>query len=78
MDTNVYGIGLVPMIVGLVEVGKRSGLSKRYAPIAAVVLGLLGGFAIKSDIIEAVFFGVASGLSACGLYDFGDVTVRGK
>ena len=67
--SNYFEVGLlVPIIIGLVEVAKRAGLTDRYAPALAVVLGLAGGFAIKSDPVEAVFFGVATGLSSCGLY----------
>lgn len=77
MNANIYGLGFVSIIIGLVEVAKRAGLSSRYAPVLAIVLGVLGGFAIKSDPVEAVFFGVAAGLSSCGLYSgaratFGD------
>ena len=65
----------VPLIVGLVELAKRLGLSARYAALLALALGLgisagawlttwLGG----RGLFEAALTGLALGLSASGLY----------
>ncbi len=76
MDTEYGGVVIVPIIVGLVEVGKRLGLGSAYAAPLAVGLGLLisvgytaaaslpGG----STLANAILHGLALGLSAAGLY----------
>ena len=41
MDTTLlFGIAVIPAIVGLVQVVKDLGLPSNYAPLAAVVFGL--------------------------------------
>ncbi|MFN8525648.1 MAG: hypothetical protein U0821_21330 [Chloroflexota bacterium] len=75
-DLEIGGIVLVPMIVGLVEVGKQLGLSTVYAAPLAVGLGLLLSVAsaLAGDppngvaLAEAMLRGLALGLSAAGLY----------
>lgn len=66
------GIALVPVIVGLVEVFKRTGLPDQYAPIASLILGLLvaGLVALSAGTFTAatILTGIAYGLSASGLY----------
>ncbi len=77
MDTEYGGVVVVPIIVGLVEVGKRLGLGSAYAAPVAVGLGLLvtpmgRGAAANlpggSALADAVLRGLALGLSAAGLY----------
>ncbi len=59
---------LIPVIVGLVSVVKKAGLSTRYAPLLALVLGAVGGyFYIASDTM-GVLVGVTMGLAASGAY----------
>lgn len=65
MDITLQFASLIPIAVALVEVAKRTGLPTRFAPLLAVVLGLLGTVALGHfDIIN----GVVVGLSAAGLY----------
>jgi hypothetical protein len=68
----LFGIAVVPAIIGLVEVGKDLGLPTRAAPAIAVILGILAGlaqlYATRWAGIEAIVLGIALGLSACGLY----------
>ena len=73
MDTTLlYGIAVIPAIVGLVQVVKDLGAPSNYAPLAAVVFGLLAGFAQfyagQLPWISAAVTGIALGLSAVGLY----------
>jgi hypothetical protein len=76
MDTQYGGVVIVPIIVGLVEVGKRLGLDSTYAAPLAVGLGLvisLGYTAAAnlpggSSLADAALHGLALGLSAAGLY----------
>ena len=73
MDTTLlYGIAVIPAIVGLVQVTKDIGLPANYAPLCAVCFGLLAGFAQfyagQAAWISAAITGIALGLSAVGLY----------
>ena len=73
MDTTLlYGIAVIPAIVGLVQVTKDIGLPANYAPLCAVCFGLLAGFAQfyagRLVWISAAVTGIALGLSAVGLY----------
>lgn len=56
MPTELAGIAIVPLIIGLVEVAKRLGLDARWAPPLAVALGLgisLGAWAAGGCGLEA-------------------------
>src|ERR1700710_2313952 len=73
MDTTLlFGIAVIPAIVGLVQVVKDLGMPSNYAPLAAVVFGLAAGFAQfyagQLPWISAAVTGIALGLSAVGLY----------
>jgi hypothetical protein len=73
---QIAGVLVVPMIIGLVEVAKRSGLDAAWAAPLSIVLGLVAslGFAathgpVAGDMwYQAALWGVAFGLSASGLY----------
>jgi hypothetical protein len=70
-STEFFGVLVVPVIIGLVEVAKGTGLSARWAAPMALALGL-GLSLIAADdgttIASAVMRGLALGLSASGLY----------
>lgn len=70
MDMDIYGVFIVPLIIGLVEIVKRAGLPSKWSPVFAVVLGLLAGMLLlfPEDIRQGVVVGLALGLSATGLY----------
>jgi hypothetical protein len=73
MDTTLlFGIAVIPAIVGLVQVAKDLGAPSNFAPAIAVVFGLLAGFAQfyagQLPWISAAITGIALGLSAVGLY----------
>lgn len=73
MDTTLlYGIAVIPAIVGLVQVTKDLGVPGRFAPALAVLFGLAAGFAqfyaAHLPWIPAAVTGIALGLSAVGLY----------
>lgn len=67
---EVYGVAVIPVLVGLIEVAKIGGLPKRFSPILAIVLGILAGIvylepeSIRGGIIQ----GIAVGLASVGLY----------
>lgn len=68
----VFGIAIVPLIVGVVQVFKQSGLPDQYAPVAALILGLaiaaLIALSAGTFTAATILTGIAYGLSASGLY----------
>ena len=69
--TEFFGVLVVPVIVGLVEVAKGTGLSARWAAPMALGLGLALSLIAADDgmtMAGAVMRGLALGLSASGLY----------
>lgn len=70
MDFKIYDIAIVPVIMALVELAKMLGLNQKFAPVVAVVLGLIAGFAYLApgDPAKAVLFGLVAGLTSVGLY----------
>jgi hypothetical protein len=63
----------VPIIVGLVEVAKRTlRLPTRFAPLLALGLGVVSGFLMHSrDPGRALLEGLIIGLESAGLYSGG-------
>jgi hypothetical protein len=68
----------VPLIVALVELAKRLGCPDRYAPLVALVLGLLTAWGAVAAIpfppqhaFITVLVGLGLGLGAAGLYSGG-------
>ena len=68
----LFGVVIVPAVIGLVQVAKDIGLPSRFAPAAAVGFGILAGlaqiYASRWAWIQAIVVGIALGLSAVGLY----------
>jgi len=81
VDFVLYGIPMVAVVIGLVEVLKSQGMPSRYAPVASLTLGLLfAGLAWCQDPtlgqpLEVALWGIVTGLSASGLYS-GQKAVR--
>lgn len=67
---EVYGVALIGLIVGLVEVLKRAGLPKRFLPLSSLIFGVAAGiFYINPEDLKAgIIVGLMMGLSASGLY----------
>ena len=78
-DITVYGIALVPVVTGMVQLLKMSGLPKKYAPISSLLLGILSGYyyLAPDDPPKAIFMGIIVGLSAVGLYSGTKNTMQG-
>jgi uncharacterized membrane protein YadS len=72
--TAINAVAIVPIIVALTQVLKMAFPSEgfnKYAPIVAIVLGLLASFLFNNDKMEweqMVMGGILYGLSASGLY----------
>lgn len=67
---ELYGVLVVPLIMGFLEVLKRLGLNCKYIPICSIILGLAIGiiFLSNGDIKQGVILGLGIGLSSVGLY----------
>ncbi len=64
------GIAFVPLIIGISEVIKRTGVNVKIIPICNMILGLVFGigFVNPNDIRAGIIQGLFIGLSASGLY----------
>ncbi len=69
---------LVPVVVGVVKAIKMANLPSRWAPLASLVLGVVGAFLIGDLSFASALQGIVVGLSASGLYDVGNKTVLGN
>lgn len=70
---------LAPLVVALVEVGKRAGLPVRWAPLVAIALGvgLVWALTYQPTAAAVVVWGLIIGATAAGLYS-GGRAVLGK
>lgn len=77
---ELYGIGVVALIIALVEVAKKVGMSARFSPILALVLGVAAGLVAygSTDITKGIVLGLAAGASAVGVYSGSKNIVQGK
>lgn len=86
-DILVFATVIAPVILGLVEVFKRTlNVNKRFTPLVAIVVGvtvgILGG-AFMNGVVEIgiesrAWAGVLSGLSAVGLFEMVKTTSKSK
>lgn len=78
MDLQVYDIAIIPLIVGLVALATSLGLPKKFAPVLAVVLGVVVGlvYLAPGNAAEGILVGIATGLSSVGLYSGTKNTVQ--
>lgn len=68
LDANSFWA--VPLVIAIVEVLKLTGLSKKYAPFASLLVGIGVSFLINSEMMvrEMCLVGIFYALSASGLY----------
>ena len=61
---------ITAVVIGLVQLAKKTGLPARWCPLLAVVLGVLGLSALTffQPVTEVILTGIVIGLSAVGLY----------
>lgn len=73
MNYDYKGIAIIPIITMLVDVLKRAGLPKKFAPLTSLILGVVFGmvFLNDGDIKNAIITGLIIGMSASGLYSGG-------
>lgn len=77
-DLSPFIMASVPVIIGLVELIKKStGLSERFAPVVSLMLGLLMAFVV-CEVWQVIFIqGMIAGLMASGLYSGGKALIKG-
>lgn len=60
---------LVPIVIGLVEIGKMSGVPAKFAPLLSLVLGVSGAILLVGGSLNvAIMQGILVGLASSGLY----------
>ena len=59
---------IIAVIVGLVEVCKRAGVSSKYLPLLSLAFGVSFGFLFGEVGATSAFQGVVLGLTAVGLF----------
>lgn len=85
MELVVYSVPVAALIVGIVEVVKRStGLEARWAAPLALALGVAFAVAARLDQpqaatwLQSVLLGLLTGLSASGMYSGTRAVARGQ
>lgn len=68
MELSTLQLGLIPVIVGVVEVVKSVGLSAKYASLVSLALGIVTVGVMDSFTATSIIAGLVVGLSASGLY----------
>ncbi len=75
---EIYDVVIIPLIMGIVELFKRAGVSKKVLPFIALVLGIVIGVVYVADFDwrQGILIGAMLGLSASGLYSSAKNTVE--
>lgn len=70
MDLAVYGIALLPVIIGIVHLFKVFGFPCRFLPILSIVIGIVMShvYVDPGDFKKAFFIGLWLGLCATGMH----------
>jgi len=82
---EIGGVAVVPLIIAVGALLKGLGLDKRWAPLAAVLVGVVIALANQAAQVapgfsgwyQAVLAGLAAGLAAVGLYSGSKNTLGG-
>ncbi len=77
MEITGTFVALVPIVMALVEIVRNIGLKTQYAPLLAVILGVLGACGLGGFSFPIALSGIVVGLSASGLYSGVKTTVQG-
>lgn len=67
---EVYDVAIVPLILGMVELAKKLGLSTKYCALLSAILGIVIGivYVAPENLLEGILVGLSLGLAASGLY----------
>ena len=75
MEVSQQFLIVVPIVVGLVQVVKMTGLDSRYAPAVSIILGIVGATLAAGCSGGTLLGGVIVGLTAAGLWSGVKATV---
>lgn len=67
-----------PIMIGIVQVVKISGMPVRWLPLSSLVIGVAFGLIFVQFGVVGALCGMVLGLSAVGLYEFGTRTSGAK
>ena len=67
---EIYDVVLIPLIMGIVELLKKAGVSKKILPLVALSIGIAIGvvYVANFEWKQGVLVGTMLGLAASGLY----------
>lgn len=68
VELNALSLGLVPVVLGVVQIIKGLGINPKWSPVVAIVLGILLGFLVTTGWQSIILSGIVIGLSASGLW----------
>lgn len=70
MDSSIYGVALLPIIIGLLEIVKMFKVPTKYIPLISLAIGILMGifFIAPGEYPKAILLGIQLGLAAVGLH----------
>jgi len=76
ITTVTLGV-ITAVVIGVVQVAKQMGLPTKFAPLVAVLFGVIAaiGLSFFQATFAVIITGVIIGLSACGLYSGVKTTV---
>lgn len=66
-----------PIMIGIVQVAKISGVPARWLPLTALIIGTLFGLIFVGFSAVGALCGMVLGLSAVGLYETSKTTAQG-
>ncbi|GIO26380.1 holin [Ornithinibacillus bavariensis] len=68
---------IIAVVLALTELLKQLVVSKKYLPVASLILGLLAGvFYVGGTLQEQIMYGLMIGLSAAGLFDQSKIVTK--
>jgi hypothetical protein len=73
---NASFLALIPVVVGLVHVVRKVGLSTKYAPVVSLAFGVVCAYLVGGSATTVIISGIVVGLSASGLYSGTKTTVE--
>ena len=81
MEITYSLVALVGVVMGLTQMVKMAGLPDRYAPLVALVFGIVISIMMSNItgemLNQAIFTGIMAALSAMGLYSGGKKVALG-
>lgn len=80
MDVSVYGVSIIPIIIGLVQLLKQFGVPKQMLPLASMLIGIILGvvFVAPDNWKKGILVGIWLGLGATGMHSGIKNTINGN